>query len=77
MWHLVDRMMIEKDNFQVFELTIQDGAQHIKYFHEQPKWSEKVVLLTNNPITEKEYIIKDEGLDGEIIETLLLAENYY
>lgn len=71
LWYLFDTMNEEKDYLQIFDLKISDGKQLIHHYQEQPQWSEEVFLLTDNPITEKVYIITENGN-----ETMLLAEDY-
>ena len=72
MWNLVDEMNIEnRDYFQIFELTVRDGNQHIKHFQEQPEYSKEYTILCDNPLTEKVYIIIEDDY-----QTMLLAEDY-
>ena len=68
---LFDTMNEEKDYLQIFDLKVSNGKQLIHHYQEQPQWSEEVFLLTDNPITEKVYIITENGN-----ETMLLAEDY-
>lgn len=71
MWYLFDTMNEEKDYLQIFDLKVSNGKQLVCHHQEQPQWSEEVFLLTDNPITEKVYIITENGND-----TMLLAEDY-
>ena len=71
MWYLFDTMNEEKDYLQIFDLKISDGKQLICHHQEQPQWSEEVFLRTDNPVTEKVFIITENGN-----EAMLLAEDY-
>ena len=71
MWYMVDMMDEDKDWLQIFNLTIKDGVQHIEHYQEEPEFREECVLLTNNPVEEKVYIILEPGLS-----TMILAEDY-
>ena len=71
MWYMVDTMDEDKDWLQIFNLTIKDGVQYIEHQQEEPKCREECVLLTNNPVEEKVYIILEPGLS-----TMILAEDY-
>lgn len=71
MWNMFDRMTIEKDYLQIFNLSSQGGIQKIRHSQEQPLWSEKVIYLTDNSVNEKVYIITENDY-----ETMLLAEDY-
>lgn len=71
MWFMLDTMDEDKDYLQIFNLSIKDGNQIIRHHQEYPIWEEDVVLLTDSPVTEKVYIIVENGL-----ETMMLAEDY-
>lgn len=71
MWSLLDRMKIKKDYLQIFKLSVQDGKQKILHIQEQPQWSEEILYITDTPVTEKAYIIRENDY-----ETMLLAEDY-
>lgn len=72
MWYMVDMMDEDKDWLQIFNLTVKDGVQHILHHQEEPEFREECVLLTNNPVEEKVYIIVEPGLS-----TMILAEDYW
>ena len=72
MWECIDNLQIEKDYFQVFELSVLDGIQRIHHFTEQPEYSMEYFLPTIiHTVTAKVYVIDD----GEH-STMLLAEEY-
>ena len=71
MWHMVDVMDSDKDWLQIFNLTVKDRIQHISHHQEEPEFKEECVLLTNNLVEEKVYIILELG-----ISTMILAEDY-
>ena len=71
MWYMVDMMNEDKDWLQIFNLTVKDGIQHITHHQEEPEFREECVLLTNNPVEEKVYIILESELS-----TMILAEDY-
>ena len=71
MWYMVDMMDEDKDWLQIVNLTVKDGVQHILHHQEEPKFREECVLITNNPVEEKVYIILEPGLS-----TMILAEDY-
>ena len=71
MWFMLDSMEEDKDYLQILNLSIKDGNQIIRHHQEYPIWEEEVVLLTDSPVTEKVYIIVENGL-----ETMMLAEDY-
>ncbi len=71
MWGCINRLPEECDYFQVFKLENIDGIQKITHFSEQPKYCKEYMISTDNPITEKVYII-----DSDEYSTMLLAEEY-
>lgn len=71
MWYMVDVMDSDKDLLQIFNLTVKDRIQHISHHQEEPEFKEECVLLTNNLVEEKVYIILELG-----ISTMILAEDY-
>lgn len=71
LWMLFDQMQVEKDYLQIFNMSIQNGKQHIRHHQEQPPWSEEILFLTDAPVAEKIYIITE----GEY-STMMLAEDY-
>lgn len=81
MWHLYDSMKTkvkERDYLQVFDLYINpDGSQKVVHSQEVPEWKEECTLIMklSTAVNEKVFIIRDE-LEGNFIETMLLAEDY-
>lgn len=71
MWECVGRMSEPKDYFQVFKLENFNGIQKVTHFSEQPEYRKEYLIKTDNPITEKVYII-----DSDEYSTMLLAEEY-
>ncbi len=72
MWECIDRLLENRDYFQVFELENLNGIQIIKHFSEQPEYRMEYLLPTiSNPVTAKVYVI-DDGDHS----TMLLAEEY-
>lgn len=71
MWSCIDSMSKPKDYFQVFKLEKMDGKQNISHSSEQPDYHMEYLFPSDNPITEKLYIIDD----GEH-STMLLANEY-
>lgn len=69
------RLFPECDYLQVFELTstTYEGkkAQKIAHSQEQPPYKKEHILLTDNVVTEKVFVI-----DDETHHTYLLAEEY-
>lgn len=71
MWGCIDRLPVERDYFQVFQLENFNGIQKITHFSEQPEYRKEYLIQTDNPITAKVYII-----DSDTYSTMLLAEEY-
>lgn len=71
LWYMVDTMSAEKDYLQVFELSAEDGKQHIIHRQEQPNYSRQYAFNVTDPIAAKIYII-DDGDHS----TMLMAEEY-
>lgn len=71
MWECIDRLPKECDYFQVFKLENLNGIQRITHFSEQPEYHMEYLILTDNPVTAKIYVI-----DSEEYSTMLLAEEY-
>lgn len=62
MWCCIDNLPAKRDYFQVFELDIFNGKQHIRHFSELPKYSmEYLFFAVTNPVTAKVYVIDDEN----------------
>lgn len=71
MWECINRLPEECDYFQVFRLENLGGIQKITHFSEQPEYYREYLVLTDNPITIKVYII-----DSDTYSTMLLASEY-
>jgi len=71
MWSCVDSLPPERDYLQVFDLSEKDGKQCIFHRSEQPEHKAEYLLESDEPITEKLYVIDD----GEH-STMLLASEY-
>lgn len=71
LWYMYDKMTVEQDYLQIFQLYEHDGVQYIKHHQEQPSWKEECIYLTDSIVNEKVYII----INGDI-QTMLLAEDY-
>ena len=71
MWECINHMPEERDYFQVFDLDILDGKQHIRHSSEQPEYSQDYMIGFEEPVNQKVYVI-DDGDHS----TMLLAEEY-
>ena len=71
MWGCIDKLLEERDYFQVFKLENLGGIQKITHFSEQPEYHREYLVPTENPITAKVYII-----NSDTYSTMLLAEEY-
>jgi len=71
LWKAIEELKGEKDYFQVFELTVENGTQIVKHTTEQPFYECEIKVSTPNPVHQKVYAIDD----GEHC-TMLLAEEY-
>ncbi|HOO05455.1 MAG TPA: DUF960 domain-containing protein [Ruminococcus sp.] len=71
MWECIDRMPEPSDYLQVFKLENLNGIQRITHFSEQPAYHKEYLIPSDNPITQKVYII-----DSDDYSTMLLAEEY-
>lgn len=70
-WECIDRLLEERDYFQVFRLENLNGIQRITHFSEQPEYHMEYLIPTDNPITSKVYII-----DSDTYSTMLLSSEY-
>lgn len=61
----------KKDYLQIFSLYAKDGRQRIKHTQEVPEYSKEYVISTENPITEKIFVIDDKTHS-----TMILANEY-
>lgn len=71
MWGCIDKLLKERDYFQVFKFENLGGIQKITHFSEQPAYCKEYLIPTAKPITAKVYII-----DSNDYSTMLLAEEY-
>ena len=70
-WNCIDRLPDERDYLQVFRLEPFVDMQQIKHTAEEPEYHKIYLIPSDNPITEKIYIIYDDDHT-----TMLLAEEY-
>jgi hypothetical protein len=81
-WGLSKSLPCEEDYLQVFILNsgIEDGKaiQNITQKQEQPDYQRTFAFYCANPVNAKLFLIRDgdDGDETDIIETLLLAEEY-
>ena len=61
----------KKDYLQIFSLYAIGGRQRIKHTQEVPEYSKEYVISTENPITEKVFVIDDKTHS-----TMILANEY-
>ena len=72
MWGCIDRLPEERDYLQIFQLEpLGEKMQRITHESEQPAYKKVYLIPTDNPITEKLYVI-----DSDTYSTMLLAEEY-
>ncbi len=71
LWNCIDRLPEERDYFQVFKLEPMGEMQRISHTSEQPEYHMEYMVLSDNPVTAKLYVIDD----GDHT-TMLLAEEY-
>ena len=71
MWECVERLPEPLDYLQVFELRPSGPMQSISHKSEEPEHHMEYMILCDEPITAKVYII-DDGDHS----TMLLAEEY-
>lgn len=71
MWGCIDKLPEECDYFQVFKLEPFGMMQKITHEQEQPPFRRKYLIPSDNPITQKVYIV-----DSDEYSTMLLAEEY-
>ena len=71
LWQAADRLGDASDYLQVFQLSILNGLQQIVHTQEEPNMKMVYLILTDNPITAKIYIIADDEYA-----TMLFAEEY-
>ncbi len=71
LWSCIDRLPAERDYFQVFKLEPMGEMQRISHTSEQPEYHMEYMVLSDDPVTAKLYVIDD----GDHT-TMLLAEEY-
>ena len=71
LWSCVEHLPAPKDWLQVFNLKPKGVLQSITHTSEEPAYRKVYLLPSDNPITEKLYII-DDGDHS----TMLLASEY-
>ena len=71
LWECVERMPVERDYLQVFELKPVGCLQSITHSSEEPEYHMEYLLPLEVPITEKLYVI-DDGDHS----TMLLSSEY-
>ena len=71
-WNCIDSLPEERDYFQVFRLEpMGEIMQQITHESEQPEHKKVYLIPSDNPITEKLYVI-----DSDEYSTMLLASEY-
>jgi hypothetical protein len=70
-WDCIDNLSEPKDYLQVFNLSVVDSLQRIIHSTEEPEYKKEYLIPSDNPITEKVYVIDDGDYS-----TMLLAEEY-
>ena len=70
-WNCIDRLPSETDYLQVFKLSAFGDMQQIIHEAEQPAFKKVYLFPSENPITEKLYVI-----DSDEYSTMLLASEY-
>ena len=71
MWECVERLPEPKDYLQVFELKPVGNLQCITHTSEEPEYCMEYLLPSDDPITEKLYVIDDDSHS-----TMLLSSEY-
>ena len=71
LWECVDGLPEPRDHLQIFDLEQVGCMQSITHRSEEPEYRKVYLLPSDDPITEKLYII-DDGNHS----TMLLAEEY-
>lgn len=70
-WNCIDRLPDDCDYLQIFRLKPFGRMQQIEHTAEEPAHRKIYLFPTDNPITEKIYVI-----DSETYCTMLLASEY-
>lgn len=71
MWACIDQLPEPRDYLQIFDLEQVGNMQSITHRSEQPEYRKVYLLPSDDPISEKLYII-DDGDHS----TMLLASEY-
>lgn len=71
MWRTIQRMKVQKDYLQVFELTVEKSSQFVKHRQEVPPYEETFVAKGTSTYIGKIFVI-DDGDHS----TMMLAEEY-
>ncbi|MDP4120830.1 MAG: DUF960 family protein [Bacillota bacterium] len=72
MWELIQKIPVDKDYLQVFNLSGLNGKQKIEHIQEEPEYKREYLLDVDAPI----FIGKIFVIDDETHSTMLLAEEY-
>ena len=71
LWACIDGLSEPRDHFQIFNLKPVGSLQLITHRSEEPEYHVEYLIPSENPITEKLYVI-DDGDHS----TMLLANEY-
>ena len=71
LWECVDGLPEPRDHLQIFDLEQVGSMQSITHRSEEPEYKKTYLIPSENPLTEKLYII-DDGDHS----TMLLANEY-
>ena len=72
MWDCIEKIPLQKDYLQVFELAKENEKLKITHSQEQPEYKKEYLLRTDAPF----YVGKVFVIDDETHITMLLAEEY-
>lgn len=71
MWACIDQLPEPRDYLQIFDLEQVGDMQSLTHRSEQPEYHKVYLLPSENPITEKIYVIDDSTHS-----TMILASEY-
>ena len=71
LWRTIQRMKVQKDYLQVFELTVEEGKQFVMHRQEVPPYEETFIVGGMGTYIGKIFVI-DDGDHS----TMMLAEEY-
>ena len=71
LWACIDALPDPRDYLQIFALDQVGSMQSITHRSEEPEYHMEYLIPSENPITEKLYVIDDEDHS-----TMLLASEY-